>query len=269
VNRELERVLADACLGERTGDAIAVDLRGFLEERGVAAEDVEAIVEAPRRLDVYRSLVRNGLHGVVVRMLPRTRARMNAACAGRFDADVARFLEQVGPRTHYLRDVPGELFAWAEYRWRGDRDVPAYLPDLAAHELAGFAVAAFEGGQAAPPVGTIALDRPIAFAGSVRSFRYGWAVHELAADEADTAAPARRDVRLLAYRDAGHGVRWLELTPLAATIVGRLIGGETLQAAVAGACADHRTAPAAVSADVARLLANLGERGVLLGSTVA
>jgi hypothetical protein len=266
VNRPLERVLADACLGARSGDGIAADLRGFLEERGVAADDVDAIVAAPHRLAVYRSLVRNGLHGVVVRMLPRTRARMNAACAGRFDADVARFLEQVGPRTHYLRDVPGELFAWAEPRWRGDHEVPAYLPDLAAHELAGFAVAAFEGGRDAPAVGAIALDRPIAFAGSVRSFRYGWAVHELAADEADTTAPVQRDVRLLAYRDAGHEVHWLELTPLAATIVERLIAGETLQAAIAGACADHSTAPAAVSADVARLLADLAERNVLLGA---
>ena len=266
MNRELERVLADACLGERTGDNIATDLRGFLEERGVATEDIDAIVAAPRRLAVYRSLVRNGLHGVVVRMLPRTRARMNAACAGRFDADVARFLDQVGPRTHYLRDVPGELFAWAEPLWRRDCEVPAYLPDLAAHELAGFAVAAVEGDRAAPPVGAVALARPIAFAGSLRSFRYGWAVHELAVDEADTTAPAQRDVRLLAYRDVEHEVRWLELTPLAATIVERLMAGETLQAAIAGACADHRTAPAAVSADVARLLADLGERNVLLGA---
>ena len=86
----------------------------------MAADDVEAILAAPRRLAVYRSLVRNGLAGVVVRMLPRTRARMNAACAGRFDADLAAFLEEVGPRTHYLRDVPGELFAWAQPRWAAD-----------------------------------------------------------------------------------------------------------------------------------------------------
>ena len=109
-------------------------------------EDVDAAAAAPHRLAVYRSLVRNGLSGVVLRMLPRTRARMNAACGGRFDQDFARFVDEVGPRTHYLRDVPAELFAWAEPRWRGDPRVPAYLPDLASFELAHFAVAASEAG---------------------------------------------------------------------------------------------------------------------------
>jgi hypothetical protein len=112
----LQRALAEACLGVDAGQAIAGDLRGWLVEHGVAAEDVEAILAAPPRLGVYRSLVRNGLSSVVLRMLPRTRARMNAACGGRFDADLAQFIDEVGPRTHYLRDVPAEFLTWAEPR---------------------------------------------------------------------------------------------------------------------------------------------------------
>jgi hypothetical protein len=266
----LERAIADACLGERAGEAMAGDLRGFLEAHGVVPEDVEAILAAPPRLAVYRSLVRNGLGAVVARMLPRTRARMNAACHGRFDANFARFLDEVGPRTHYLRDVPAELLVWAGPRWRADPTVPAYLPDLAAHEIACFAVAA----AAAPtraPAAEIALDRAIAFDESARLLRYGWAVHELRDDEGQSDGegqgdpPARREVHLLAYRDADHKVRWLELTPLAASIVERLAAGETLGGAIVGACTDHDTAPAAVTADVARLLSDLGSRNVLLG----
>jgi hypothetical protein len=263
---ELERVIADACLGVRAGDAIARDLRGFLEERDVAADDVDAIVAAPHRLAVYRSLVRNGLEGVVVRMLPRTRARLNAACAGRFDADLAAFLEEVAPRTHYLRDVPGELFEWAQPRWAADALVPRYLPDLAAHELACFAVAASEARPRGSPPGEVALDRALLFDDSARLMRYAWAVHELPADETATEVPTRRAVRLLAYRDAAHVVRWLELSPLAAAIVDRLLEGDPLAPAVGRACADHDTAPAAVAADVARLLADLAERGLLLGA---
>ncbi len=265
---ELERAIADACLGVATGELLATDLRGFLEARGVAAEDVEAIVAAPHRLAVYRSLVRNGLDGVVMRMLPRTRARMNAACPGRFDADMARFLDECGPRTHYLRDVPHELFAWARPRWTSDPRVPAYLPDLAVYELACFAVAAAESRPAGPP-GEVAPDRPMAFDGSARLMTCGWTVHELAADDGATDVPAQREVHLLAYRDARHAVRWLELSPLAAAIVRALVAGDTLEAAIARACEDHRTSLAAVSADVARLLADLGERGVLLGSRPA
>jgi hypothetical protein len=189
MTEELERAIADACLGEQAGEAIARDLRGFLEARGVAAEDVDAILAAPHRLAVYRSLVRNGLAGVVVRMLPRTRARLNAACDGRFDSDVARFLEEVSPGTHYLRDVPAEFFAWARARWTADSKVPAYLPDLAAHELAGFAVAASES-RPAGRLAELAPDRALAFADSARLMRYEWAVHELPVEETATAPPA-------------------------------------------------------------------------------
>lgn len=257
----LERALADACFGERAGDAIARDLRGWLEGHGVAAEDVEAILAAPPRLGVYRSLVRNGLSAVILRMLPRTRARMR-----RFDGDVASFVDQVGPRTHYLRDVPAELVAWATPRWRADPEVPAYLPDLATHELACFAVAA--AAPVAPPSTAVpvALDRPLAFSGSTRLLRYAWAVHELASELEATDEPARRDVGLLAYRDADHVVRWLELTTLAAAVLERLLAGEPLGTGVEQACAAHGVAPSAVLTDIARLLSDLGDRGVLLGA---
>jgi hypothetical protein len=99
----------------------------------------------------------------------------------------------------------------------------------------------------------------------MRIERYAWAVHELPLEGEAIAPPARRDTHLLAYRDESHAVRWLELTPLAAAVVARLADGEALGAAVEAACADHQTAPAAVLPDVAKLLADLGARGVLLG----
>jgi hypothetical protein len=189
---------------------------------------------------------------------------MNAACAGRFDADLARFLDEVGPRTHYLRDVPHELVGWAEPAWRADESVPGYLPDLAAHELASFAVAAAEDRDEGA-LGEITLDTVVAVASATRLLRYGWAVHELDSDDAATGEPARREVHLLAYRDAEHTVRWLELTPLAGAIFERLLGRRTLRVAIAEACASHSTAPADVRADVAKLLADLAGRGILLG----
>jgi uncharacterized protein len=265
VDAALQRAVAEACLGAEADGRITRDLRSWLEEHGVPEDDVEAILAAPRRLGVYRSLVRNGLFSVVLRILPRTRARMNLACHGGFDADLAVFLDQVGPRTHYLRDVPGEYLAWAEPRWRADPRVPAYLADLATHELAAFAVAA-----AAPAsrihAGEVALERPLAFLGSTRLMHHAWAVHELEGEGDGPEEPARRDVHLLAYRDADHAVRWLELTPLAAAIVTRLVGGEALGEAVAAACAEAKMTTAAVLPDLARLLADLGERGVLLGA---
>jgi hypothetical protein len=263
--RALARALADACLGETSGQAAAHDLRTFLVRHGVASDDIEAAVAAPRGLAVYRSLVQNGLMAVVRRLLPRTCARMNRDCDGRFDADLARFFNEVSPRTHYLRDVPSELFAWAQARWRVDPAVPPYLVDLAAHELACFAVATSEATTGPAPLDEIALDRSFAFAPSVKLANYSWAVHELGAEHDETIdIPAPREVHLLGFRDSSQAVRWLELTPLAASIVERLAAGDSLGVGIETAC---RGRSAQVdTTEIARLLADLGARGVLLGA---
>ena len=206
--RALERAIADACFGVSAAEDMAREPGEFFEKRGVATEDVQAILDAPARLGVYRDLVRNGLSGVVARMLPRTRARMNAAYGGRFDADFARFIDEVGPRTHYLRDLPGEFLAWAVPRWRADPSVPAYLPDLASFEVAYFAVAASAPVLETEPLVEVALDRPLAFAESTRLMHCTWAIHELPGDESATEEPPCRAVHLLAYRDAAFAVRW-------------------------------------------------------------
>jgi hypothetical protein len=262
----IERAIADACFGARADDAFVADLRGFLESRGVAREDVDAVVASPARLGVYRRLVRNNVVGVVTRMLPRARARLNDACAGAFDTDLARFLDEVGPRTHYLRDVPHELLAWAAPQWRARADVPAYLVDLATHELISFAVGAAESASSGVAQ-EVSLDKPLAFIGSMRLARYAYAVNELPADVDDRTTPAKCDTSLLVYRDADNAVRFLELTPLARAILDRLAAGDPLGAAVQTACSSENAAPTQeLLADIARLLANLGERGILLGA---
>jgi hypothetical protein len=154
--------------------------------------------------------------------------------------------------------VPFELLAWVKPRWEADAGIPGYVVDLASYELARFEVgtAAAVGDDR---IAEVALDRPLAFHESVRLLRYGWAVHELPADD-DVVDPARRDVRLLAYRDADHAVRWLDLSPLAATLLERLIAGENLGEAIQGT--------SAVREEVAQLLADLGARGALLGGRV-
>jgi hypothetical protein len=91
-------------------------------------------------------------------------------------------------------------------------------------------------------------------------------VHELPEDETSRAAPAERAVSLLVYRSPEHEVRYLELTPLAAGIVERLLSGDTLAAAVQGAASAEGSAlTEAVLAGAAKLLADLAERGVVRG----
>src|SRR5258706_7274054 len=104
----VHEMIARACLGLGAAAEIAEDPRAFLEKCGLAKEDVDAICASPRRLGIYRRLVRNNLAGVVDKMMPRARARLNRA-ARAFDATLEQFLDERGPRTHYLRDVPREF----------------------------------------------------------------------------------------------------------------------------------------------------------------
>lgn len=259
-------MIADACLGVRSDDELREDLSAYLAQHGVDADDIAAIVEAPRRLGVYRRLVRNNLTDVTFKMMPRTRARMNAVTGGAFDATLDMFLATVAPRTHYLRDVPHELFAWAEPLWRARADIPAYLVDLARHELAEYAVAAAPS-RDVPPLVEVSLGAPVVLSAAMTLVTYAYPVHELSADVDDRTAPTARPTSLLVYRDAAHAVRFLECTPLAASITSALVTGATLQDALVGACAEH-DAPVddGVLAAVSRLLADLGDRGVLLGA---
>ena len=264
-SRALETALSRACLDLTVPVANRHDLRRFLAEHAVPGADIDAILDGPARLMVYRSLVRNGLSAVVLRMLPRTRARMNTAAHGRFDGDFARFVDAVAPRTHYVRDVPSEFYSWAGPQWRADARLPPYLADLAAHELAQFAVGSAEE-KPAGALAEVALDKPLVFSASTHFAVYAWAVHELPEDEESTAPPLHRDVRLLGYRDPKDLVRWLELTPLAGSIVARVMAGDCLGSAVEHSCADRGVTAGIVARDVARLLADLGSRGVLLGA---
>jgi hypothetical protein len=260
----LERVLVDACFGETAESELRAGVRAFAEARGVDGEDADAIAASPPRLAVYRSLVQNGIKTVVGRVLPRTRAHLEAAARGHFGADLARFLDEAGPRTHYLRDVPGEWVAWALPRWRADPAVPPYVPDLALYEVTAFALASAPDDPPVAPV-PVALDRPLSLARSARLLRLAWRVHEPPEDDQATAPPAQEPAHLLGYRGPGHSASWLELTPFAAAIVDALLSAQSLGDAVKSACRDHETAPADVTADVARLLADLAGRGIVLG----
>ncbi|WP_437275793.1 putative DNA-binding domain-containing protein [Sorangium sp. So ce375] len=273
----LERALQRS-VSAPDGEVLAGEPRAWLARAGLEGPDLEAMAALPpKRLLLYRSLIRRGLTGAIRAGIPRTAARLGA----RFEADVARFIEAELPRSRYLRDVAFEFVGFAAPRWAGDPEVPAYLGDLARHELAAFAAACAEQdddeagapgtpGDAAPPHEELSLDRGARFQRAAALVRYEHAVHRLHGDEAARDVPAREPTRLLVYRDAAHDVRFLELTPLAAEILGRLLAGAALGAAVVEGCAAlGRPVDGPVLESTAALLSDLAERGALLGPSAA
>jgi hypothetical protein len=215
------------------------------------------------RQSVYRRLVRANLDDVIASLLPRTAARGGA----RFWEEVAAFYDERGPRTHYLRDVPSELVSWASSRWPDDESLPAYLHDLARHEIAAMEIGAMAGDEAREAKGELSLEGAVVMAEATQLRRYRFAVHALPLDEDDRTVPDAREVALLIYRDREHSLRYLELTPAAAAILERLLAGTAVGAAITeGATSVGLAVDAALLEGTAALLGDLAERGVLLGS---
>lgn len=261
----LHALFADACFGDSAA-ALAGDLRPYLARHGIAKEDADALLASPRRLGLYRMLVRHNVVNVVGMMLERTRARFESLLPGGFDRSVDEFLAARGPRTPHLRDVPSELLAWAAPRWRADARVPRFLTDYAEYELVDFTIGVAPRPAPPPPLADVNAERALVFAEPHVIVHLAWAVHLMPPDDL-TAVPDARAVSLLVYRDAAHHTRFLDLSPLAAAILERLFAGRTLAQAMVEACASAGQAlDNSVLAGAATLLADLGERGVLLGA---
>lgn len=260
----LHALFADACFGR---DEAGSDLAALLEARGITGEDAEALLASPRRLGLYRMLVRHNVINVVGTMLERTRLRLERRLPGRFDATVADFMAEAGPTSPHLRDVPGELLAWAAPRWRASDDVPAWLADHAEYELVDFTIAVAPRPSPPPPLAEVTADRALVFADPKIIVHLAHAVHLLPPDDL-AAEPEPRPVSLLVYREAEtFASRFLDLSPLAAGILEHLFAGQPLGTAMVVACgAAGVPLDGSVLAGAAQLLADLGERGVLLGA---
>lgn len=236
--------------------------RACFGARPVSNEELEAAGLPPKRVKIYRRLLRHNVLGVIDTMLPRTKERLEARVLGAFTSAIDAFLDEVGPRTPHLRDVPSEFLAFAAPRWRADPRVPRWISDHAELELWDFTISVAPRPLPPPPLAEVTAERALAFAEPKALIRLAWAVNAMA-DDVVSAEPEERPVAILVYRDAEYRSRFLELTPLAAAILERLFAGETLANAMTSSC---EVLDQEVLAGTARLLADLGERGVLLGA---
>jgi len=264
MQRALENAIGELCLGPEIANDPA-SIRAWLQRHELDEDDIEFLLEGDReRLLVYRRLVRANLYGALEVSIPRTMARMGET----FDAYFAAFLAERGPRTHYLRDVVDEFLEFVRPRWQPGAEVPMYLWDLARHEALRIQIGAMRSGEPGDVTPELDLQRGVRFIEAARIIHYDHAVHELSENESDRTQPERRSVALLVYRSPDHDVRFLELTPMAAQLLENLMDrGETLESALVHA-ADSAgySLPGAAIEGTARLLADLAQRGVLLGA---
>jgi hypothetical protein len=264
VQAPLEAAFAELCLGAEIDAGNEADVRAWLQRHGVAEADVRHVLGSDiERLFVYRRLVRGNLWSAMYASIPRTMARMGPVFEEYFD----RFLIERGPRTHYLRDAITELLDFCTPLWTADTRVPAYMAQLAQHEHAQIVVGSMLCGDATAEPAELDLDAGLHFIEAAKLMRYDWALHLLSEDEDNRDPPIDRQTVLLVYRNPEHEVRYLDLSPMAAAILTETLEqGQTLRAALTSACeARGGTLDEAVLGGTATLLADLAERGVLLG----
>lgn len=261
----LEKVWADLTLGDGFGDSVE-GAETWLERHGLAPSERHYLErQGFDRLLTYRRLVRGNLREALELCMPRVVARLGAT----FDEYFARFLRERGPRTHYLRDVTPEFLEFCVPLWATDTRVPAYVIELADHEALQVVIGSLQARPKDHVAPELDLEAGVEFIDACHIVHYEHAIHELADDPNDRTPPRRESTWLLVYRSPEHQVRYLKLTDLAAAILLRLMElKEALRQAITVACTE-RGIPLGeqVLTGTATLLADLADRGVLLGKS--
>ncbi|RMG99653.1 MAG: hypothetical protein D6705_02755 [Deltaproteobacteria bacterium] len=255
------------CVDPDAPARLAADADRYLADLGLGPSDRAALLATgPRRLVTYRRLVHNRLRNATRGLMPRTVARRGDAA---FGADFDGFMAERGPKSPYLRDVPGEFLAWVAPRWADAPDVPPYLAQLGRYELLDYEVANEPSGGEPHTGRPLALDRPLRVDGSVRLARFDYGFHRLPRNPKDRTVPEQADTPLLVYRDrTAYKARYLLLSSFGWELMRRIVeDGSAVEPALREACAalgrpldDHHLAVAA------ELFADLEGRGVLLGA---
>ncbi|HEY0462705.1 MAG TPA: putative DNA-binding domain-containing protein [Polyangiaceae bacterium] len=261
----LEAALGELTLGPEIAANDAAAIAAWLARHRVAERDARALTRDFSRLLVYRKLVRGTLREALRATMPRTLARLDS----RFDDYFEEFLRVSPPVTRYLRDLTAQFLRLASERWPNDPSVPPYLFDLARHEALQVEVASLVALPKQHVPAELSLDRGVEFIDAVRLVHYDWAVHRLPEDEASRLEPEQSAVSLLVYRSPEHEVRYLELGPFAQALLSNLLSERlSLQLSLTHA-AERVGLPLhdELLTRAAKLLAELAERGALLGKS--
>ncbi len=270
----MQRAILDACFGRHADGSLDALPRELLVRSGVAREEIEGVVKP--RFWLYRRLIRGNVVDVMHNLLERTCKRMNAHAPGEVDAAFDTFLATVAPHTRHLRDVPSEFLTWLVPQWQsGQRfaasgaqhPVPAYMIDFARYENEEFKTGTR---VATPPaeaeLGDVHPARGLVLHGSAALMTTAYPVHDLAADsDNEPVAPAAQETRYIFYRDQAHRLHVLCVTPFVYAFAKRVLVGESLAVAVQGSVNDVSLATDA-TAELAKILADWAERGLLLGA---
>jgi len=221
-----------------------------------------------RRMKVYNALLFNNIESFLLACFPVCRAILGQRKWTRL---ARAFFREHRCHTPYFRQIPDEFLKYLQGGWQRPDDVPEFLPELAHYEWVELELstsARDEQPSRYAAEGDLLTGRPV-LNPVLRVLAYHYPVHRIGPRYRPKTAPALPTF-LLAYRNAGFEVRFVQIDALAAHLL------QTLEEAPAltGQAAIERLAPAGQSqADAAAWLAaggglldNLRDAGAILGS---
>jgi len=220
-----------------------------------------------RRLAIYRDLFFNSLEGLLSGNFPVIRKLLDG---GAWPTLVRDFYREFHCSTPLFPELPREFIQYLQLRAEAGRGDPPWLPELAHYEWVELAL---DLSEATPADFAFDADGDLLDGVPVCSplawpLAYAWPVHRLSPDWRPETAPEAATF-LLVQRDAGHKVRFNEISALTFRLLQRLdespdlTGREQLLALAGEASAPD---PMAFVASGRDMLDQLRASGVLLGT---
>lgn len=231
--------------------------------------DVEA-----RRMGIYRELFYNNFDGFLADTLPVLHSLLSPA---HWAALMRDFMVKHRAQSPYFLDIPREFLSYLEH----ERDAhspkhvqdPPFLRELAHYEWVELALSVLDADidldavdRDGDPLSGHPVLSPLAW-----PLQYRFPVHRIRGDYRPTEPPAE-STHLLVYRDAADTVRFLELNPVSARLIG-LLAEHTDDTEYTGRRAletiareTHHPRPEQVIAHGLDLLRDWQARGIVLGT---
>lgn len=224
-----------------------------------------------RRMNIYRELFFNNIDSFLADTLPVLHRILPEA---NWTALVRDFMIRHRAHSPYFLDIPREFLRYLDEQRGECPEDPAFLRELAHYEWVELALSVHDAA-----IDTEGLDRdgdvlaghpvlsPLAW-----PLSYRFPVHRIGPDHQPAEAPATA-THLLVYRDAGDAVRFLELNPVSARLIGLLAGHAddptyTGRQALATIAAELRHPdPEQVFAGGRQILEDWRARGIVLGTS--
>lgn len=228
------------------------------------------------RMAVYRELIYNNLDSFLADTLPVLHGIL---AAERWHALVRDFLVRHRAHSPYFLDIPREFLSYLDAERVEHPDDPPFMRELAHYEWVELALSVDdrEPDSAGLDPGMIdrdgdLLERHPLLSPLAWPLQYSFPVHRIGKDFQPAEAPGTPTF-LLAYRDAEDTIRFLELNPVSARLIGLLAehaddDAYTGRQALAAITAElQHPQPEQVVAHGLELLRDWRARGILLGTS--